>query len=395
MTSLARELGAAPRARRRSAGASLRALRRGLRARAGSADPRVARSPAGGREAVERAGPLGLTAVIVAVTAEEPRVAHGRRRRRRGSEDALPVGPARSRDRPHARARRCARWVREQRRRRARLRRAALHLRQPLPRSRRAARRSRAWSRSPTWRWCARRRSRRGARRAWRGWYEFLPWEDWRGGRPALLDRTIAPALERWIRSGRDAAAAAPRRERVDIGFGLRGAAWDGERVLDRYELLYEAGLVDEAWRAGGGRGETAAEETVSAPADPASGSAARWRSTTGGSSPPRSGGCAARSATGRWSSSCCRRPSPCCQLQRSVEALAGRAAAQAELPPPGRSRRAGRGDRAVDAANRRPAGRAVPLPPRGAARAPGAGSRPARPPHPRLSGVSQRAAPG
>src|SRR5437764_6987301 len=22
----------------------------------------------------------------------------------------------------------------------------------------------------------------------WRRWYEFFPWEDWRGGRPALLD---------------------------------------------------------------------------------------------------------------------------------------------------------------------------------------------------------------
>jgi hypothetical protein len=101
----------------------------------------------------------------------------------------------------------------------------------------------------------------------WRGWYEFLPWEDWRDGRPAILDEPIAPALERWIR----AAPGAPgrlRRERVDIGFGLRGAARDPDRVLDRYEILYEAGLVEEAWRAGGGRGETSAEEAVSAPQD-------------------------------------------------------------------------------------------------------------------------------
>ena len=34
------------------------------------------------------------------------------------------------------------------------------------------------------------------------------------------------------------------RRERADIVFGLGGVAWDGERVLERYELLYEAGLV-------------------------------------------------------------------------------------------------------------------------------------------------------
>ena len=33
--------------------------------------------------------------------------------------------------------------------------------------------------------------------------------------------------------------------------FGLDGAAWDEEKVLDRYELLYEAGLVEEAKRDG------------------------------------------------------------------------------------------------------------------------------------------------
>jgi len=108
---------------------------------------------------------------------------------------------------------------------------------------------------------------RMGAR--WRGSYELLPWEDWRAGRPAVLDRDILPALERWIRSAPGAPLKRSRRERADIGFGLGGASWDPERVLHRYELLYEAGLVDEAWRAGGGRGETAAEEAVSAPADP------------------------------------------------------------------------------------------------------------------------------
>jgi hypothetical protein len=33
--------------------------------------------------------------------------------------------------------------------------------------------------------------------------------------------------------------------------FGLDGAAWDEEKVLDRFELLYEAGLVEEARRDG------------------------------------------------------------------------------------------------------------------------------------------------
>jgi hypothetical protein len=37
----------------------------------------------------------------------------------------------------------------------------------------------------------------------------------------------------------------------VRLAFGIEGAPWDEERALDRYELLYEAGLVAEAIRDG------------------------------------------------------------------------------------------------------------------------------------------------
>src|SRR5262245_50931487 len=37
---------------------------------------------------------------------------------------------------------------------------------------------------------------RSGAR--WRGWYSFLPWEDWRHGKPAIVDEVIRPALLAW-----------------------------------------------------------------------------------------------------------------------------------------------------------------------------------------------------
>lgn len=83
----------------------------------------------------------------------------------------------------------------------------------------------------------------------WRSLYELFPWEDWRAGRPAALDREIAPALERWVRDAGDRAEGRRRRERRDIAFGFSGAPWVGERVLDRYELLYEAGLAAEAGR--------------------------------------------------------------------------------------------------------------------------------------------------
>lgn len=79
--------------------------------------------------------------------------------------------------------------------------------------------------------------------------YRFLPWEDWREGRPRLIDDVITPALRAWVETTDDPELGQARRERVDITFGLRGVSWDGERVLERYELLYEAGLVMEALR--------------------------------------------------------------------------------------------------------------------------------------------------
>jgi hypothetical protein len=67
-------------------------------------------------------------------------------------------------------------------------------------------------------------------------WYRFFPWELTRGAA-----QTEQP----------DAARALSRKDRVRLYFGTEGAHWDEERVLDRYELLYEAGLIEEARRDG------------------------------------------------------------------------------------------------------------------------------------------------
>ena len=83
----------------------------------------------------------------------------------------------------------------------------------------------------------------------WREWYHFLPWEDWRAGRPRVIDKEIAPALNQWVRSAPDHRIRAERRERSDINFGMSGAPWVPERVLERYELVYEVGLAGEAKR--------------------------------------------------------------------------------------------------------------------------------------------------
>ena len=78
---------------------------------------------------------------------------------------------------------------------------------------------------------------------AWSSWSRFFPWEDWRDGRPGVIDQAIAPALAKW------AARSETRKSRARLLFALDGARWNEERVLDRYELLYEAGLAPEAAR--------------------------------------------------------------------------------------------------------------------------------------------------
>jgi hypothetical protein len=77
---------------------------------------------------------------------------------------------------------------------------------------------------------------------AWLDGYDLLPWEDRRAGIPAIVAEQLRPALGRW--AGRDEA----RRHRVLANFGDR-RSWDPIRVLERYELLYEAELVPERLR--------------------------------------------------------------------------------------------------------------------------------------------------
>src|SRR5262249_44828017 len=95
--------------------------------------------------------------------------------------------------------------------------------------------------------------SLRAAAAGFEPWYRFFPWEDWREHRPGVLDSTILPLLEEWARRAKRREPGRPlgRRERLQLCFGTRGSFWDEEKVLDRYELLYEAGLVEEARRDG------------------------------------------------------------------------------------------------------------------------------------------------
>jgi hypothetical protein len=80
---------------------------------------------------------------------------------------------------------------------------------------------------------------------AWQSWYHYFPWEDWRTERPSTL-----PALEArlgaWAKQASSEAERRLRAERLGLAFAR---SWNEELVLERYELLYEAGLIQEPWR--------------------------------------------------------------------------------------------------------------------------------------------------
>ncbi len=83
----------------------------------------------------------------------------------------------------------------------------------------------------------------------WQNWYHFLPWEDWREGAPLILERVIEPHLSAWAEEGESEFERDTRHERIDLAFGFTTNSWNEKLVLERYELLYEAGFVQESLR--------------------------------------------------------------------------------------------------------------------------------------------------
>ncbi|MBZ9765055.1 hypothetical protein LB553_29955 [Mesorhizobium sp. CA8] len=80
----------------------------------------------------------------------------------------------------------------------------------------------------------------------WGSWYEYFPWEDHRSGAPEALG-LLRPRLLAWAKSAENAAARRERRQRAAIAFAFDDRPWNEELALQRYELLYEAALVEEA----------------------------------------------------------------------------------------------------------------------------------------------------
>lgn len=85
---------------------------------------------------------------------------------------------------------------------------------------------------------------------SWRNWYEFFPWEDHRTGAPEIIGDIIVPRLRRWADEAEQQDKRQNRLRRAAGAFGFDDRHWNEEMVLQRYELLYEAGLVEEAVRA-------------------------------------------------------------------------------------------------------------------------------------------------
>jgi hypothetical protein len=85
----------------------------------------------------------------------------------------------------------------------------------------------------------------------WSDWYRYFPWEDWREAKPLIIDQIIVPALKVFAKDADGKGVAELRRNRIRLCFGTDGLVWDEEKVLERYELLYEAGLVQETARDG------------------------------------------------------------------------------------------------------------------------------------------------
>jgi hypothetical protein len=82
---------------------------------------------------------------------------------------------------------------------------------------------------------------------SWVPFKAFFPWEDWRGDSNPV--RGLRKYLDVWCQDGDDRAT---RQRRVETLFPVDFDHWNEERVLDRYELLYSAGLIGEARRVKG-----------------------------------------------------------------------------------------------------------------------------------------------
>ncbi len=86
----------------------------------------------------------------------------------------------------------------------------------------------------------------RGAR--WTPMGEIFPWEDWQAGEPDSLKQVLRPALDEWAQSG-GAKQNLLRLAKLQTLFTDNTKAWVPSLTSERFDMLYEAGLLPEALR--------------------------------------------------------------------------------------------------------------------------------------------------
>jgi hypothetical protein len=185
-------------------------------------------------EAASETLAIELTGVIVAVTDDEPRVLalDGGR--------ALPSGPFQSRHRTLQMGVRS--WVEEQ----------ARHKLGYVEQLYTFADRDRTRDGEPgrvisiSYLGLTRETGVAAADAGWYSWYRYFPWEDWRPQPPKIVATAIVPRLRAWAQQA-PAELKRERGQRIEVAFATSGRGWNEEFVLQRYELLWEAGLVPEA----------------------------------------------------------------------------------------------------------------------------------------------------
>ena len=80
----------------------------------------------------------------------------------------------------------------------------------------------------------------------WMDWYAFFPWEDRRVVQ-VERDKAILEALTAWIEASADLETQQFRQQRVDMYWGQGEWSWSEELALQRYELMYETGMLQES----------------------------------------------------------------------------------------------------------------------------------------------------
>lgn len=81
----------------------------------------------------------------------------------------------------------------------------------------------------------------------WQNWYEYFPWEDHRKGYPECITTEFMPIFNHWINAGQTISEQKSREQRINLCWGIAPFSWNEEYVLQRYELLYEIGILPES----------------------------------------------------------------------------------------------------------------------------------------------------